>query len=107
MGRERAVVVTDLREPLSAVHRRRIRGRTVLMAIWIAGWASTGFFWRTGWLAITVLVVTGPLLWLAVWAREATRDLGRRAPVSPRPGGRAGRALPAGPAAPGAAGARR
>jgi hypothetical protein len=93
-----AMVVTDLREPLVAVHRRMIRTRTVLMAIWIVGWASTGFVSETAWLAIGILVATGPALWIAAWIHQRQRRPGRRTPVGPRaltapgaPGAGAGR----------------
>ncbi|MHA6793468.1 hypothetical protein ACVGVM_08090 [Pseudonocardia bannensis] len=79
-----AVVVTDLREPLIAVHRRMIRTRVVLMAIWILGWAATGFVYRTGWLAILILVVTGPVLWLAVFLTGQRAAPGPRVPVDRR-----------------------
>jgi hypothetical protein len=62
--------------------------------VWIIGWAATGFVHGTAWLALLILAVTGPLLWLAVWCHERRRRPGRRAPVPPR-------AL-RGPAAPGA-----
>ncbi len=79
-----AVVVTDLREPLAAVHRRMIRTRTVLLGIWILGWVSTGFVYRNGWLAVAILVVTGPVLWSLVYAVEARNRPGRRVPVAPQ-----------------------
>lgn len=88
--RERPVVVTDLREPLVAVHRRLIRRRTALMVVWILGWAATGFVSDTAWLALTILAVTGPVLWVAVWLWFREEAGVREAPA---------RALPAGPAA--------
>ncbi len=105
--RSRPVVVTDLREPLVVVHRRLIRRRTVLMVVWILGWATTGFVSDTAWLALAILAVTGPLLWVAVWAYFRRSAPGRRQPVDRRaitaaPVRPAGR----GPAAPGAAAGR-
>ncbi|MFC4950925.1 hypothetical protein [Pseudonocardia sp. GCM10023141] len=96
--RTRAVVVTDMREPLVVVHRRLIRRRSVLAAIWIAGWAATGFVSDVAWLACTLLVITGPALWLLVWAWTARFTAGRREPV--------GRRELAAPAAPDAAAGR-
>jgi hypothetical protein len=82
--RSRPVVVTDLREPLVVLHRRLIRRRSVLMVVWILGWAATGFVSDTAWLALTILAVTGPLLWLAVWAYFSWAAPGRRLPVGRR-----------------------
>lgn len=98
MARARPVVVTDMREPLVVIHRRLIRMRSTLGAIWIAGWATTGFVSDTAWLALTILAVTGPVLWLAVWAYRARRRPGRREPV--------GRREITAPAGPGGAGDR-
>lgn len=84
---ERAVVVTDLREPLVVVHRRQIRTRTALMVVWILGWAATGFVHDTAWLALTILAVSGPVLWVAVWAWQARRRPGGRVPVGHRASG--------------------
>ncbi|WP_214370600.1 hypothetical protein [Pseudonocardia sp. H11422] len=97
-----AIVVTDLREPLIAVHRRMIRTRTVLMAIWILGWAATGFVHRTGWLAMLILVVTGPVLWLVVFLAGRRTTPGRRVPVDRRRRALTGpgRAAPGGAAGP-------
>ena len=72
------VVVTDMREPLVALHRRLIRRRLVLMVVWIAGWAATGFVADTAWLAIGLLVVTGPVLWVIVWLVAEREQPGRR-----------------------------
>ncbi|NMI00843.1 hypothetical protein [Pseudonocardia acidicola] len=100
--RPEPAVVTDLAEPLAAVHRRMIRIRTVLMVIWILGWAATGFVWRTGWLAMLIVIVTGPVLWAAVFVHGTRRPPGRRVPVDLRR--RAitgpGRAAPGGAAGP-------
>jgi hypothetical protein len=76
------VVVTGLREPLVLLHRRLIRRRLVLMVVWIAGWAATGFVSDQGWLAIAILVVTGPVLWILVWsfADHGHRDRWERVP---------------------------
>jgi hypothetical protein len=83
------VVVTDLREPLVVQHRRLIRRRLVLMVVWIAGWAATGFVADTAWLAIGLLVVTGPVLWVIVWLVVERAQPGRReSPVRALPGGR-------------------
>ena len=101
----RAVVVTDLREPLAAVHRRMIRTRTVLMVVWILGWAATGFVYRTAWLALLILAVTGPVLWLAVWWNERRIAPGRRLPVG-APGAEDRDRGITGPAAPGAGAGR-
>jgi hypothetical protein len=68
------VVVTGLREPLVLRHRRLIRRRLVLMVVWIAGWAATGFVHDRGWLAIAILIATGPLVWLAVWLLADRHD---------------------------------
>lgn len=101
--RRRPVVVTDMREPLTVVHRRLIRRRTVLMVIWILGWVATGFVSDKAWLALTILFVTGPVLWWAVWLYHDIRAPGRREPV----GRRAITAPPVrGPGAPGAGAAR-
>lgn len=83
-GRPPAAVVTDLREPLAAVHRRMIRTRTALMVVWICGWAATGFVSDIAWLAIGILVVTGPVLWVLVWLRAQRHRPARRTPVPPR-----------------------
>jgi hypothetical protein len=82
--RARPVVVTDMREPLIVLHRRLIRRRTVLMVIWILGWAATGFVSDTAWLALSILALTGPILWAAVWAHCARIQPGRREPVGRR-----------------------
>jgi hypothetical protein len=85
------VVVTDMREPLVVVHRRLIRRRSALMVIWILGWAATGFVSDTAWLALLILAVTGPVLWVAVWAYYALTAPGAREAVGRRaitgPGG--------------------
>ena len=78
------VVVTDMREPLVVVHRRLIRRRSALMVIWILGWAATGFVYETAWLALLILAVTGPVLWVAVWACCAGTAPGRREAVGRR-----------------------
>lgn len=70
-----------MREPLVVVHRRLIRRRSVLMVIWILGWAATGFVYETAWLALTILAVTGPMLWAVVWAHQQHNTPGRRQPV--------------------------
>jgi hypothetical protein len=81
------VVVTDLREPLVEQHRRLIRHRLVLMVVWILGWAAAGFVADTAWLAIGLLVVTGPLLWVLVWLVAELQRPGRReSPVRALPG---------------------
>lgn len=91
-----------MREPLVVLHRRLIRRRSVLMVVWILGWAATGFVHDRAWLALLILAVTGPVLWLAVWAFYASTAPGRREPVGRRaisgrpparagPGGGAGR----------------
>lgn len=88
MRRARPVVVTDMREPIALVHRRLIRRRTVLMVVWIIGWAATGFVADRGWVPIAILVVTGPLLWLVVWcATERSRHGARIAPAVALPPG--------------------
>lgn len=78
------VVVTDLREPLVLLHRRLMRRRAVLFLVWTAGWIVSGLLWRHGYLATVVLMVSGPGVWLAVWAWEQTRRPGRREPAAPR-----------------------
>lgn len=70
-----------MREPLAVVHRRLIRRRSMLMMIWILGWAATGFVYETAWLALLILAVTGPVLWVAVWAHQQHTAPGRRQPV--------------------------
>lgn len=87
-----------MREPLVVLHRRLIRRRSVLMVIWILGWVSTGFVSDTAWLALLILAVTGPVLWLAVWAWITAAAPGHREPVGRRairapgaPGAGAGR----------------
>jgi hypothetical protein len=74
------VVVTDLHEPLVVQHRRLIRRRLVLMVVWMLGWAATGFVADTAWLAIGLLVVTGPALWVIVWLVAEQQRPGRREP---------------------------
>ena len=87
-----------MREPLVLVHRRLIRRRSALMVVWILGWAATGFVYDTAWLALLILAVTGPVLWVALWAYQAHTAPGRREPV--------GRRAITGPAVPGAGAAR-
>lgn len=82
------VVVTDLREPLIAVHRRRIRIRLVMMVVWIAGWIVAGTLWRHGYLATGILLGSGPGIWVVWWLVAPRRVTGRRRPVPP-PGRRA------------------
>lgn len=82
--RRRPVVVTDMREPLVAVHRRLIRRRTVLMVIWILGWVATGFVSDTAWLALLILFVTGPMLWWFVWLYYSWNEPPPREPVGRR-----------------------
>lgn len=98
MSRARPVVVTDLRESLVVVHRRLIRRRSVLMVIWILGWAATGFVSDRAWLALLILALTGPVLWVAVWAYHVWKAPGSRESVGRpaitgrgAPGGAAGR----------------
>jgi hypothetical protein len=101
------VVVTDMHEPLLVVHRRMMRTRLILFAVWAVGWAVAGLLWQNGWLATTILLGSGPPVWLAVWAWQQRHRPGRREPVTPRPVRR--RALPAPPpgrAGPGGAGGR-
>jgi hypothetical protein len=80
----RPVVVTDLREPLIDVHRRMMRARLVLMAVWIAGWIVAGVLYRHGWLATGILLATGPGVWVVYVAVESRRRPGRREPVTRR-----------------------
>jgi hypothetical protein len=68
--------------------------------VWIAGWAATGFVYQTAWLAILILTVTGPVLWIIVWAWHARLTPGRREPVRRRA---ITRQAITGPAAPGGA----
>jgi hypothetical protein len=85
------IVVTDLREPLIVVHRRMMRARLVLMAVWIAGWIVAGVLYRHGWLATGILLATGPGVWVAYAALASRRRPGRRLPVTmppPRDGAR-------------------
>lgn len=77
------VVVTDLREPLVAVHRRLIRLRLAMMAVWIAGWVVAGMLWRHGYLATGILLASGPGLWILWWMVAPRRPEGRRRPVGP------------------------
>lgn len=76
----RPVVVTDCREPLAVLHRRLVRRRIALMMVWIAGWATTGFVADTAWIALLILAVTGPVLWVVVWT-WCREPAGRRAAV--------------------------
>ncbi len=76
------VVVTDLREPLIVVHRRMMRARLVLMAVWIAGWIVAGALYRQGWLATGILLATGPAVWVGYFAVTARRTPRRRVPVT-------------------------
>ncbi|MEU4376186.1 MULTISPECIES: hypothetical protein [Pseudonocardia] len=62
--REQVRVVTDLTEPLTVEHGRRIRIRLVAMVVWIAGWIVAGALWRDGWLATAILLTSGPGLWI-------------------------------------------
>ena len=79
----RPIVVTDMREPLIVVHRRMMRQRLVLMAIWIAGWALAGLLSQShGYLATSILLVSGPGVWLVHYAWRSRRRPGRREPVS-------------------------
>ena len=78
-----AVVVTDLREPLVAVHRRLIRTRLVLMVVWIAGWIVAGMLWRHGYLATGILLASGPGVWIVWWLVAPRHVVGRRRPVGP------------------------
>lgn len=103
MRRSEPVVVTDMQEPLTAVHRRMIRVRLVLMGVWILGWVAAGLVVtgplagtgpHTGWVAILIVVLTGPALWALNRLRELHRRPGTRTPVSRR--------AISGPAAPGA-----
>ncbi|MBN9793599.1 hypothetical protein DMP17_34225 [Pseudonocardia sp. TMWB2A] len=89
--RERVQVVTDLTEPLTVEHGRRIRIRLVAMVVWIAGWIVAGALWRDGWLATAILLTSGPGLWILWWLFVPSRERGRREPVGRRPP----RALPA------------
>lgn len=75
------VVVTDLREPLIAVHRRQIRTRLVMMVVWIAGWVVAGALWRQGYLATGILLASGPGIWIVWWLVVPRRITGRRSPV--------------------------
>jgi hypothetical protein len=78
----RAIVVTDLREPLIVVHRRMMRARLVLLAVWIAGWIVAGVLWRHGWLATGILLASGPGVWIVHAGIEARRRPERRIPVT-------------------------
>lgn len=83
------MVVTDLRESLAERHGRQIRRRSVLMVVWILGWAATGFVAETAWLAIGLIVVTGPVLWIAVWLLvDDEPAAGRESPRRALPPGR-------------------
>ena len=77
------VVVTDLREPLVAVHRRLIRTRLVMMAVWIVGWLVAGALWRHGYLATGILLLSGPGVWVTWWWVAPRGPGGRRSPVGP------------------------
>ena len=78
----RPVVVTDLREPLIVVHRRMMRVRLVLMAVWIAGWIVAGVLYRQGWLATGILLASGPGVWVVYAAVTSRRRPERRLPVT-------------------------
>ncbi|RZT86964.1 hypothetical protein EV383_3869 [Pseudonocardia sediminis] len=77
------VVVTDLHEPLIAVHRRQIRTRLVMMVVWIIGWIVAGSLWRHGYLATGILLASGPGIWILWWLVMPRRGTGRRSPVPP------------------------
>ncbi len=84
-----------MREPLIVVHRRMMRARLVLMAIWLVGWAVSGVLYRDGWLATGILLGSGPGVWLVYYAWRSRYRPGRREAVTrpPRPAlppGRAG-----------------
>ena len=78
------VVVTDLHEPLIAVHRRQIRTRLVMMVVWIAGWVVAGTLWRHGYLATGILLASGPGIWITWWLVVPRRVTGHRSPVTTR-----------------------
>lgn len=79
--REPVQVVTDLHEPLAVQHGRRIRIRLGAMVVWIAGAILAGTQWQDGTLATTILLASGPGLWMVWWLLAPPRDRGSREPV--------------------------
>lgn len=71
-----------MHEPLIVVHRRLIRERLVLMAIWLVGWVVAGLYSSHGYLATAILLVSGPGVWLLQYAWKWWQRPDPRAAIS-------------------------
>lgn len=60
------VVITDAEPSLADEQRIRKRVYTILMVIHLIGFAAAGLLAHVWWLAISLVILTGPLPWVAV-----------------------------------------
>jgi hypothetical protein len=71
--------ITDAQPPAEEQLRRRRRVYTVIMAIHIIGFAVGGSLYSRAWLAgLIIIIVTGPLQWIAVLLANAAPKISRR-----------------------------
>jgi hypothetical protein len=96
LRRESTPSITDAHPPADEQLRHRRRVYTVIMAIHIIGFAVGGSLYSRAWLAgLIIIIVTGPLQWIAVLLANAAPKIYRRTQPAPDPSaaGSAGRAI--------------
>jgi Protein of unknown function (DUF3099) len=73
-SREPTVTITDSQPSADDQLRHRRRVHTVIMAIHIVGFAVGGALYaRAWWTGLIIIIVTGPLPWIAVLLANAPR----------------------------------
>jgi Protein of unknown function (DUF3099) len=71
--------ITDAQPPADEQLRHRRRVYTVIMAVHIVGFAVGGALYSRAWTAgLVIIIVTGPLQWIAVLLANAAPRIRRR-----------------------------
>ena len=89
IGRERPVSITDAEDSADVARRRRERRYALIMVIHLVGLTAGVLLYSTSfWLGISLIVLTGPLPWVAVVLANDGPPRHKRAarPRSGRPG---------------------
>lgn len=86
IGPVRTVSITDADEPADVARRRRERRYALLMVVHLIGLTVGGLLYSSAfWAGLALIVVTGPLPWVAVvMANDGPPRRRRTAPPGPR-----------------------